>query len=214
MKLIVINGSPRKEWNTAMLLEKVIEGAKSKGAKTELINLYDLDYKGCESCFLCKTKGSKYYGKCSVNDDLTNIFKRIERSDAIVLGSPIYFGTVSGEMKSFLERLLFPYLTYTTPPQSLFPKKIKTGFIYTMNIPEEYIKDSGYLMHINTNQRVLEMIFGYSESLFSFDTYQFQDYSKVVADRFDVEEKTRKRKEVFPNDCKKALDMGMRFAEK
>jgi multimeric flavodoxin WrbA len=43
------------------------------------------------------------------------------------LGSPIYFGTVSGEMHAFMERLLFPFFTYTDPPQSLFPKKIPTG---------------------------------------------------------------------------------------
>ena len=57
MKVIAFNGSPRKNWNTAMLLEKALEGAKSEGAETELIHLYDLNYNGCISCFACKTKG-------------------------------------------------------------------------------------------------------------------------------------------------------------
>ena len=61
---------------------------------------------------------------------------------------------------------------------------------------------------------MLELIFGDSESLFSFDTYQFEDYSKMVADRFDVEHKAKRRREVFPIDCEKAFDMGVRFARK
>lgn len=214
MKVVAINGSPRKEWNTAMLLKKALEGARSKGAETELIHLYDLDYKGCKSCFSCKTKESKSYGRCAVNDDLNPIFKRVEESDALIFGSPIYFGTVSGEMRSFMERLMFPYMTYTHPPQSLFPKKIKTGFIYTMNITEEQLEEYQYTVHIGINQRTLKALFGSSEYLFSFDTYQFKDYSKVVASRFDAREKARRRKEVFPEDCKKAYNMGVKFASR
>lgn len=214
MKVIGINGSPRKKWNTTMLLKSALEGVESQGAETELIHLYDLDYKGCKSCFSCKTIGGKSYGKCAVNDDLTDIFKRIEESDALILGSPIYFGTVTGEMRSFMERLMFPYLTYTQPPQSLFPKKIKTGFIYTMNITEEQLKEFYYTVHVGINERTLNMIFGHHESLFSFDTYQFKDYSKVVASRFNEKQKAKRRKEVFPKDCENAFNMGMRFAGK
>jgi hypothetical protein len=81
-----------------------------------------------------------------------------------------------------------------------------------MNITEEQLKEFGYSEHFDTNQRVLELLFGASESLFSFDTYQFTDYSKVVADRFDSEHKAKRRNEVFPKDLKKAFDMGVRFA--
>lgn len=213
MKVIAFNGSPRKEWNTATLLKKALEGAKSQGAGTELIHLYDLDYKGCISCFSCKTKGDESYGRCAVKDDLTDIFEMIRESEAIILGSPIYFGTVSGEMRSFMERLMFPYLTYTIPNRSLFPKRIKTGFIYTMNITEEQLEEFQYTGHIDINQRTLKTLFGASESLFSFDTYQFKDYSKVVASRFDQEQKMKRRKEVFPEDCQKAYEMGVRFCK-
>ena len=78
MRVIAFNGSPRKHWNTATLLEKALDGAKSQGAKTKLIHLYDLNYKGCISCFACKAKGGKSYGKCSVTDDLKSIFDKIE----------------------------------------------------------------------------------------------------------------------------------------
>jgi hypothetical protein len=83
-----------------------------------------------------------------------------------------------------------------------------------MNVTEKQMKASGFDQHPLHNERVLKLIFGSSESLFSFDTYQFKDYSKVVADRFDLEHKTKRRKEVFPIDCQKAFEMGARFARK
>lgn len=211
MKVIAFNGSPRKNWNTATLLKKALDGAASKGAETELIHLYDLDYKGCLSCFACKTKGGKSYGRCAAVDDLTPILKKVEEADAVIFGSPIYFGSLSGMMRSFLERLMFPYTVYILPYQSIFPRKIKTGFIYTMNITEEQIKEYGYKEFLNRTEITAGMLFGACESLYSYDTYQFEDYSKVVADRFDHEEKAKRRKEVFPIDCEKAFEMGARF---
>ena len=214
-RVIAFNGSPRQDWNTATLLTKALEGASSEGAMTDLIHLYNIDFKGCTSCFSCKVRGGKSYGHCAMKDELTPILRRIEEeADAIILGSPIYFGMITGEMKSFMERLMFPYLTYTNPPGSLFPRKINTGFIYTMNITEQQMKDFGYGWHMGNNERVLSMLFGIAESLFSCDTYQFDDYSKVVADRFDPQQKARRRKEVFPLDCEKAFEMGIRLAKK
>ena len=107
---------------------------------------------------------------------------------------------------------MFPYLTYTDPLKSLFTKKINTGFIYTMNVTEKQMKEYGFNHHFGFNEMVLKIIFGASESLFSFDTYQFKDYSKVVSDRFDPEKKAKRRREVFPNDCEKAFEMGSRFS--
>lgn len=79
MKVIAINGSPRKKWNTATLLEKVIEGVASQGAKTELVHLYDLSFKGCISCFACKLKDGKSYGRCAVQARLTFAGQQHER---------------------------------------------------------------------------------------------------------------------------------------
>jgi len=211
MKIMAFNGSPRKKWNTATLLKKALEGAASREAETELIHLYDLNYKGCISCFACKTIGGESYGKCVVQDDLTSVFSRVEQTDAIILGSPIYWGTVSGEMKSFMDRLLFQYLTYTDPPGSLFPNKIKTAFIYTMNVTEEIMKEWGYEVNFNRYEVALRRIFGESEYMCCFDTYQFDDYSKVLATRFDPVKKKKRHEEVFPLDCQKAFDMGVRL---
>jgi multimeric flavodoxin WrbA len=213
MKVVAINGSPRKKWNTATLLNKALEGAISQGAETEITHLYDLNFKGCISCFACKTRGGKSYGKCATKDELTPALEIIEESDAIILGSPIYLGAVTGEMRSFMERLIFPYLTYDDTP-TLFPKKINTGFIYTMGITDDQLKERAYYdHHFNLNEMLLKIIFGASESLLSTDTYQFDDYSKVVATIFDPEKKAKRRKEVFPKDCEKAYEMGVRFAK-
>jgi multimeric flavodoxin WrbA len=214
MKVMAVNGSPRKSWNTATLLKKALKGAASQGADIELIHLYDLAFTGCTSCFACKTKDGKSYGRCPVKDDLKPILRKIEKVDALILGSPIYFGNVTGEMRSFLERLVFPFFTYTDPPYSLFPKKIPTAFIYTMNITEEMMKDWGYEHTFASIQRYLQVAFGSSEIFYCCDTYQFKDYTKMVAPRFDTEKKAKRRAEVFPLECEKALALGARFAGK
>jgi len=211
MKVFAFNGSPRKTWNTAILLNKALEGAASKGAVTEMIHLYDLNYKGCISCFACKMRGGASYGKCALKDDLTPVLAKIDEADAIILGSPIYFFRVTGEMRSFMERLLFPYLEYADPWRSLVSRKIKTGIIYTMNITEEEMKEVSLGYSLDANEAILKLIFGASESLYCYDTYQFEDYSKVVADRINVEVKEQRRKEVFPKDCEKAYEMGCRL---
>jgi multimeric flavodoxin WrbA len=212
MNIIGINGSPRKQWNTATLVAKALEGAASLGATTELFHLYDLDFKGCISCFACKTRGGKSYGKCVMNDDLAPVLEKIAAADALVIGSPIYFGTVTGETRSFLERLLFPYLTYTVRSGTLFSKKIKAGFIYTMNVSEELSKEVGYEQIFKTNERSVEMLLGSAETLCAFDTCQVDDYSKVVIESFDPIHKANRRKEVLPLECRRAFELGQRLA--
>lgn len=212
MKVIAFNGSPRKNWNTATLLNHALEGAASQGAETELIHLYDFNYKGCISCFACKRIGGKNYGNCALRDDLTPILKKVGEADAIILGSPIYIGAVTGEMKSFMERLMFPYLVYDKNHSTLFKKKIPTAFIYTMGVDEDRMKIMGYDKPSNINELMMGHVFGgTSESLFVNDTYQFDDYSKYVSSKFNQEEKEKRRKEEFPNDCKKVFDMGVRL---
>lgn len=211
MKVIAISGTPRKGWNTSMLLDKLLEGARSKGAETEIINLHDLDYKGCKSCFACKTIGGKSYGKCIMKDGLTRVLEKIQNADALVLGSPIYFGRVSGQMAVFLERLLFPYITYETPSKSLFPKMINTGFIYTMNVADEQMREAGIDTHIHFNEKMLSIAFGKCESFMSFYTLQADDYNKFLV-AADGETRIKRRKEEFPKDLDKVFEIGVKLA--
>jgi multimeric flavodoxin WrbA len=213
LKLIAFNGSPRKGWNTATMLKHAVEGAAAAGAETETVHLYDLQYKGCRSCFACKTKGGKSYGKCSMKDDLAPVLQRVEEADAIILGSPIYWGRVTGEMASFMDRLLFPYLVYANYGETLYPKKIRTGLIYTMNVTEEQRLSSGYDVHLNTNERVMGKTFGSAETLCSHYTLQSDDSGRFLVSG-ETEMRMQRRKDQFPEDCKKAFDLGVRLVSK
>lgn len=213
MKVIAINGSPRKEWNTATLLEKALEGAASEGAETEMIHLYDLNFKGCTSCFACKLKDGKSYGKCAMKDDLTPILEKLKDVDAVILGSPIYFMSQTGEMRSFIERFFFPYIVYSPNMPSLYPKKIPLGYIFTMGAPESQFESFGS-QFIEKNEMFAKIVFGYSETLCSYDGYQFKDYSKYVSSMFDSVAKAKWREEVFPQDCEKAFEMGVEFVNR
>lgn len=214
MKLLAFNGSPRKHWNTATLLEHALEGAKSAGAKTELIHLYDLDYKGCISCFACKRIGGKSYGHCAPKDDLKTVFKKIEKADAILIGSPIYYGITTGETRCFLERLMFQYSVYDIQRSTLFGRKIRTGFIYTAGATDEMVHEMGFDRNGKGTEMAMERIFGSCETLWVTDTYQFDDYLKYVSTRFNPEEKKRRRDEHFPVDSRKAFELGARLARK
>ena len=211
--VVAVNGSPRKTWNTATLLEHALQGAASEGEETGLVHLYDLDFKGCTSCFACKLKGGKSYGKCAEQDDLTAILEGTEDADALILGSPIYLGTATGEMRSFLERLVFPYLVYDPGRSTLFPGKIPTGFIYTMGADEGRVKEMGFDAQFRLTGMLLERVFGSCETLLVTDTLQFDDYSRYVSSAFDPEAKARRHREVFPEDCGKAFQLGKRLGQ-
>ncbi len=213
MKVIAINGSPRKRWNTASMLNKALEGAASQGAETELVNLYDLDFKGCISCFACKLKGGKSYGRCAVKDDLTPVLERIAGADAILFGSPIYLSDVTGEMRSFWERLIFPFLVYDKEHSTIYPGRTRSAWIFTMNIAEANLEKWGYMKLFRNLEGMASRTLGPSEPYLAVtDTYQFDDYSKYVSSAWDPELKAKRRAEVFPQDLQKAYDLGVRLA--
>jgi len=214
MKVISINGSPRKNWNTDTLLNSALQGAASQGAETERIHLVDLNYKGCISCFACKLKGGKSYGKCSLKDDLSLVFKKIEEADAIFLGSPIYVGSVTSLTRAFLERFIMSNGAYDKEHTSFYKKRIPVGIIYTMNATESQIKALEFEKNLRVSVEMYLKAVGETETLFVTDTYQFDDYSKYNATFFDAEEKAKRHEEVFPQDCNKAFELGVRLTRK
>jgi multimeric flavodoxin WrbA len=214
MKVIAINGSPRKKGNTAELLKRALEGAEENGAKTKLYHLYDLEYTGCVSCFACKKKGNDCKGLCVVKDDLKDVLEEILKCDALIIGSPIYFSDVTGEIRSFLERLLFPILSYKEGERELLKKSIPSAFIYTMNVPKEHYEEA-YKTLTEKNQSIIGgLLRAQSKILVSCDTYQFKDYDKYDATRYSIEEKEKVRKEQFPLDLQEAFAIGKQLAVK
>ena len=212
MKLLAVNGSPRKQWNTARLLESVVEGAKSAGIDAKLVHIYDFQFKGCISCFGCKRVGWASYGRCSVHDDLTPLLVDIHNTDALVFGSPLYFMTETGEMRSFMERACFPYVCYSNPPTTLFPRKIKNAFVYTMNMGEALAESMGLAAHLNKTKFFMELIFGPCEMQICYDTLQYTDYKAHGNVYFDGDAKKHRHEDIFPKDIKQSFELGRRMA--
>lgn len=215
MQIYAINGSPREKWNTATILQNVLDGfAESRDdTLTEMINLYSLDYKGCISCFECKRIGGPSYGRCAMRDQLAPLLPNVLGSDALVLGSPVYFGDITGMMRCFLERLLFPCFVYDKDRTSLAPKKLRTAFVYTMNVPRERMEQQGYPERLGLMQSYVGRCFGSApRHLYVCDTYQFSDYSKYKMEIFSEAEKARQRELEFPLDCRNARELGAALA--
>jgi multimeric flavodoxin WrbA len=206
--VIAFNGGPRKKMNTASLLQRALDGAASVGAKTRLVHLYSLRYKGCISCYQCKTLKGESLGKCAVKDDLRPILESVEQADAALFGSPIYFGNITGEMRSFLERLLYPYHSYSEDRTSLFKKRIRTGFIYTMGVTEERMKKLHYEQNLQGMESFIAHDLGDIRTLTVCDTLHTDDYSIMDASAFDIETKRKRHEEIFPLELQKAFELG------
>lgn len=209
MKVIGINGSPRKNRNTAAMLNSALDGASKRGAETRLVHLYDYKFQGCISCFACKKTNG--HGVCAMQDEIAPLLRELNTVDALILGSPIYVGNITGVMRCFLERVVFCNSTYKPEPTTYFPQKIKVGFLYTMGVPEEYLEQYGSIQDLRYMENCIKRTYGSIETLYAFDTYQFDDYSKYDV-AFDVAAKEQQRKNQFPIDCEEAFQMGMRFA--
>lgn len=209
MKAIAVNGSPRKGWNTEALLKEALRGASSMGAETKLVQLYDLKYTGCRSCFGCKIKGQeKSY--CVIKDELSPVLEEILDADVLFLGTPIYFSDMTGQMISFFERLGFPLLSYDGLNKKLFDGKINAAMFYTMNAPETYYKEK-MEEGLKTRTDLLNRLGGMVEVYAAFDTYQFSDYAKYHAGIFDEEHKRKVHEEQFPKDLQTAFEIGRKL---
>jgi multimeric flavodoxin WrbA len=102
MKVIGINGSARRDGNTAILIRKVFEEIEKEGIETELIQLAGKKIRGCSACGKCFENKN---GKCIIDDDIVNeIIAKMVEADGIILGSPVYFSNISPEIKSLIDR--------------------------------------------------------------------------------------------------------------
>jgi multimeric flavodoxin WrbA len=102
MKVIAFNGSVRKEGNTAILLNLVLDELKAEGIETEIYSLAGKPIQGCIACFKCFEKKNR---RCNVEKDIVNeCIQKMDEADGILLGSPTYFADVSAGMKALIER--------------------------------------------------------------------------------------------------------------
>ena len=102
MKVLAINGSARKDGNTAILVGKVFEELNKEGIETELVQLAGQKVRGCTACFKCFENQDRL---CAVKNDFINeCIAKMDEADGIVLASPVYFTDVSAEMKALIDR--------------------------------------------------------------------------------------------------------------
>ena len=99
VKAIAIVGSPRQNGNTEILSRHALKAIEEEGVDTELIRLADLDIKPCTACMVCKSEES-----CPIDDDLWPIYTRMKEADAIILASPVYFGSATAQIKALMDR--------------------------------------------------------------------------------------------------------------
>ncbi len=210
INVLAISGAANKSRNTAAMLQGAFDGAISvPGASGEIVNLYELSFKGCIGCHSCKLLDKSKFGRCAVKDDLTPVLSKAIDADVLLIGAPIYFSDVTGETRSFLERYLFPGITYNTDRSPVYPKRPKAGWVFTMNAPGEYYEDFfaglvGLMSHTVASE---------AEYVMAYQTKQFEDYSQYAATMFDEAAINARHAEQFPKDIEAAFEMGKRLAK-
>ena len=207
-KIIIIDGGPRKNFNTASMLEIFAEGASSVGGDIEVktVRLYGLDYKGCMSCMACKIKG-KASNVCKFKDALTPVLEEIAQADGLVLGSPIYFGQITGLMQAFLERLAFPWLSYNDYSMTA-PKKMPVVLMETMNGLPDRNNSQGY----GPMEYCISAALGQPKHVIAYNTYQVKNYDRFELASFSEEAKRKYREEHWAQDLQRAFDAGVEMA--
>ncbi|WP_346352953.1 flavodoxin family protein [Azotosporobacter soli] len=124
MKIVVVNGSPRgKSSNTQIMADALLKGAQAAGAETVNVFLAEKEIKHCLGCFTCWLKTP---GRCAIKDDMAGVLEAIEGADVLILASPLYFHTISGMLKVFMDRLIVngdPHFAKTASGESRHTKK-------------------------------------------------------------------------------------------
>lgn len=217
MKIYILDGGPRKDGNTAAMCESFARGAAEAGAESERVRLFDYSYTGCRSCFACKARGGPSYGRCGWRDGIYELLDSAAHADGVVFASPVYFGTITPQLHAFIERLFFPFVVYDKKYSVIAPKRPETAVIYTMNVKEPVLTKD-YIGEANSGplgffERYVTRVYKRPERICAFNTYQFSDYGKFVADGWDEREKAEWRERELPRELREASEAGKRMAE-
>ena len=214
-KILIVDGGPRRNMNTAALCDAFEEGARGASPEIEVgrIRLYDLPpYKGCVSCLACKLRG-RGTGLCAARDGLSETLRAVNEADGLAIASPIYFSEWTAMTRAFLERLVFPWLSYADFSCSA-PKKMPLAWIYAMNAPESMMPD------IRRNLALFEGAVARGlgdpepQHVEAHCTVQVKDYARYAMDGLDPAAHLAWREAHWEPDLAAALAAGHRMAEK
>ncbi len=152
MKILAINGSPRPNRNTASLMKLVIEAAKKESSDVNVMwcNLNDMTYSGCQSCLACKEPTEN---SCVRKDSLAFVLDVMQASEAWVIGTPVYMGHVSGQLKQLFDRM---YGFMGPNRENRIPPGKKVVVALTQGAGEGYHKDLNKRVKTFLSKRNLE----------------------------------------------------------
>ena len=207
-KIIAVNAGPRMGWNTETLITQASKGAEEAGAQVQRFDLFRLEkYTGCISCFGCKKE--RFKGHCICRDGLTPVLDAIQEADGLIIGSPNYLGEMTASFRALYERLIFQNLTYNVETPCCNDRMIPVLLIMTSNAPDTY-----YAQLLENYRQTLSRFVGPARVLVSGNTLQLKDYGKTDWEwtLFDPEDKRIRHETVFPQECKKAFEMGKELA--
>jgi multimeric flavodoxin WrbA len=208
--VLAFQGSPRPGGNTAQLLRRALEGARDSGAETDFVQISSLKMTGCRGCYSCKKKGDSF-GKCILKDDMTPLYEKIERADAVLFGSPVYMCAMTPELKMVIDRL-FPYLTMDMG--SLLKKGKKTALIFTQNQADPLL----FEWHFNMTAFMINILgFQKPEILLSVNTigYDEKDLDRIAGENMNKihVDKLKYRAESWGRDLDKAYRLGQNIVK-
>jgi multimeric flavodoxin WrbA len=107
LKVVAVNGSPRKKGNTQAIIDVAAEELRAAGIEVELISLADYDVRPCDGCEKCYKKP----WDCPIKDDAVAVLKKMAAADGFLVGSPVYWGGVTAQLKALFDRSVMPYQT-------------------------------------------------------------------------------------------------------
>lgn len=206
MKIYALNASPRKNWNSDEMLDAFIKGVSETNPDIEVekVNIYDLDFKGCRSCFACQMKSTED-GQCLFHDGAYDLLRGIKASDGLVFAAPVYYFDVPAQMRAILERLFYP---------GECDREIPVAAIYTMNQKKENM-DRFFKHHLDDiafffrNQFKTE-----PEQLYVCNTLHWKNPEKYKFPMDWYIDKSEYHDEHFSSALQSCYDAGVKLANK
>ena len=206
MKVYAVNASPRKGWNTDQMLNSFIRGVREAAPEIEVekVNLYDMDFKGCRSCFACQMKHTEN-GQCLFRDEAYELIRGIKSGDGFAFAAPIYYFEVPAQLRAVFERLFYP---------GKAAREIPVAAIYTMNQPQENM-EKYFKRHIDDIAFFLRDVFNTEpEQVFAYNTLHWKNPEKYHFPEEWYAEKVKYHNAHFQNDLQSAHEAGIRFADR
>ncbi len=206
MRIVAVNASPRKHYNSDKILDRFLDGVRDTDPSIEVekVHLYDEDFKGCRSCYACLLKTSEQ-GHCLYRDGGTDLIRRIKTADGFVFSAPVYYFEVPAQMRALLERIWFP---------GPVDHEVPVAALYTMNQPEgraerlfeQHLDDIGIFLQ-NTFQTI-------PDELWVYNTLHLENPEPYRIAVRTFEDKVAYKAEHFENDLHAAYEAGVRMATK